>query len=116
MKPKANRVFVPVLLLAAFVVVGLNTWLAFRSINSLIDSQYQVDHTWQSINQVERIMGLAKDAETGNRGYLITGEERYLEPYLSARQQLPIDLDSPSVSDRGQSGSNVHTLKRCGRR
>ncbi len=92
MKPQANPALVPVLLLAAFAVVGLNTWLAFRSVDSLIDSQYQVDHTWQTIDQVERIMGLAKDAETGNRGYLITGEERYLDPYLSARQQLPIDL------------------------
>jgi signal transduction histidine kinase len=93
MKPKANRILVPALLLIALVVVGLNTWLAIRAIDSLTDSHYWVDHTWQSINQVERIMGLVKDAETGNRGYLITGEEQYLEPYLTAKQQLPPDLD-----------------------
>ncbi|MBN9618000.1 MAG: histidine kinase [Acidobacteriales bacterium 59-55] len=93
MKTKVNHLFVPVLLLAALVVVGLNTWVAIRAIDSLTDSQQMVDHTWQSINQVERIMGLVKDAETGNRGYLITGDEQYLEPYLSARRQLPADLD-----------------------
>lgn len=92
MKPKTNRVFVPVLLLFAFGVVGLNTWLAFRSIDSLIRSEGRVDHSWQSIDQVERIMSSAKDAETGNRGYLITGEEKYLAPYLSARQELPKEL------------------------
>jgi signal transduction histidine kinase len=92
MKPKTNRVFVPVLLLFAFGVVGLNTWLAFRSINSLIRSEAWVDHTWQSIDLVERIMSSAKDAETGNRGYLITGDEKYLAPYLSARQELPKEL------------------------
>ena len=40
MKPKAHRVYVPILLLFAFVVVGLNTWLAFRAVNSLVQSEY----------------------------------------------------------------------------
>lgn len=93
MRPKANRVLVPSLLLIAFVIVGLNTWLAFRSVSALVRSDYWVDHTWQSIDQVERIMSSAKDAETGNRGYLITGDENYLAPYLSAKQDLPTELN-----------------------
>jgi signal transduction histidine kinase len=110
MKPKAHRVYVPLLLFFALVVVGLNTWLAFRSISSLIQSEYWVDHTWQSINQVERIMSSAKDAETGNRGYLITGDAEYLAPYLAAQRDLPSELahfqaltsDSPSQQARLQ--------------
>ncbi|MEO8737204.1 MAG: CHASE3 domain-containing protein [Edaphobacter sp.] len=93
MKPKANRVLVPVLLLVAILIVGLNTWIAFRAVGSLINSQYWVDHTWQAINQVERIMGSAKDAESGNRGYLITGDESYLVPYLFAKRDLPVELN-----------------------
>jgi signal transduction histidine kinase len=93
MKPKAKRVYVPILLLFAFAVVGLNTLLAFRAVNSLVQSEYLVDHTWQSVDQVERIMSSAKDAETGNRGYLITGEDSYLEPYTAATHDLPIELN-----------------------
>ncbi len=93
MKPKANRVYVPILLLFAFAVVGLNTWLAFRAVNSLVQSEYWVDHTWQSVDQVERIMSSAKDAETGNRGYLITGDDSYLAPYSVATRDLPIELN-----------------------
>jgi signal transduction histidine kinase len=93
MKPKTNRVYVPILLLFAFVVVGLNTWLAFRAVNSLVQSEYLVDHTWQSVDQVERIMSSAKDAETGNRGYLITGDDSYLAPYTAATHDLPIELN-----------------------
>lgn len=93
MKPKTNRVYVPILLLFAFVIVGLNTWLAFRAVNSLVQSEYWVDHTWQCIDQVERIMSSAKDAETGNRGFLITGDDSYLEPYTSATHDLPAELD-----------------------
>lgn len=93
MKPKAHRVFVPVLLLFALVVIGLNTWLALRAVHSLLESEYWVDHTWQSIDQVERIMSSAKDAETGNRGYLITGDKSYLTPYVAATHELPVELN-----------------------
>lgn len=92
-KTKPNRILVPFLLLIAFAVVAADSWLAVKSVNSLISSEYWVDHSWQAINQVERIMGSAKDAETGNRGFLITGDDRYLEPYTAARRDLPAELD-----------------------
>ena len=31
--------------------------------------------------QLEALLSSVKDAETGQRGFLLTGEERYLEPY-----------------------------------
>jgi len=68
--------------------------MALRSVQRLDESRRWVDHTWQVIAQVERIMSLAKDAETGSRGYLLTGEERFLEPYVNARNRLPAELDT----------------------
>jgi signal transduction histidine kinase len=113
MKPKTNRVFVPILLLFAFGVVGLNTWLAFRSVNSLLQSEYWVDHTWQCIDQVERIMSSAKDAETGNRGYLITGDKSYLAPYLSATQELPVELNrfQQLTSDNASQQARIQVMR-----
>ena len=93
MKRRANRYVVPALLSVATVVVAMNAWLAFRAVDSLLLSQHWVEHTWQVINQVDIIMGLAKDAETGSRGFLITGEEAYLQPYKDARRELPPQLD-----------------------
>ena len=93
MKPRANRFIVPALLLVATVIVALNAWFAFRAVGSLLDSEHWVEHTWQVINKVERIMSSAKDAETGNRGYLISGDEAYLEPYNDAIRELPKELD-----------------------
>ena len=96
------------LLLAAVLVVALNTWLAFRSIDVLVQSEFWVQHTLEVINQVERIMSSAKDAETGNRGFLITGDAAYLEPYTVAVRDLPSEIDkfatltgdNPSQQDR----------------
>lgn len=81
------------LLLGAILVVIVNTWVAFHSVEVLVASEQWVQHTLEVINQVERIMSSAKDAETGNRGFLITGEDAYLQPYVEAGKELPGDLN-----------------------
>ncbi len=93
-KTTTYRALIPLLLSAAVLVVLINTLFAFRSVRTLLDSEQLVEHTWQGIYQVELIMGSAKDAETGNRGYLITGDEAYLDPYNDAVRQLPKQLDT----------------------
>lgn len=93
MKPATNRILVPSLLITAILVISLNAWFAFRSIDGLLQSEAWVQHTWQVINQVEGIMSSAKDAETGNRGFLITGDEAYLAPYDSGIKEIPREMD-----------------------
>ncbi|RXH58293.1 sensor histidine kinase [Granulicella sibirica] len=94
MPPKSNRFIVPLLLFAALAVVALNAFFAFRAVEVLVSSESWVQHTWQVIYQVELIMSSAKDAETGNRGFLITEDASYLAPYLSALKELPGELDT----------------------
>ena len=89
-------------------LVAVNTWLAFNAVEALERGQFWVQHTYQVIAQVERIMSAAKDAETGERGYLITGDERYLEPYVTAQKELPEEMqafealtaDNPNQQER----------------
>ena len=94
MTSHANQKAITSLLFVAVAIVALNTWLAFRSITVLVDSETWVQHTLQVINQVEQIMSSAKDAETGNRGFLITGDPEYLEPYTRAVKDLPGEMDA----------------------
>ena len=94
MKLKNVRTLVPFLLFGAIVVVTLNAWFAFRAVQVLVQGEGWVQHTWQVILQVEKAMSSAKDAETGHRGYLITGDEAYLQPYHAALAELPVELDT----------------------
>ena len=94
MERRPRTLLIPVLLFVAVCIVALNALLAFRSLEAMETNQRMVAHTWQVINQVERIMSSAKDAETGDRGYLITQDPAYLAPYTSALQGLPRELDS----------------------
>jgi CheY-like chemotaxis protein/signal transduction histidine kinase len=46
-------------------------------------------HTYDVIAHIESLLSKLQDAETGQRGYLLTGNEEYLEPYLDALRDNP---------------------------
>ena len=46
----------------------------------------------EQIRDLERFVSTLKDVETGQRGYLLTGDERYLEPYQRAHTNLTLEL------------------------
>jgi CHASE3 domain sensor protein len=103
-----QRTHIPILLLIAAIIVLLNAWWALQSVRTLVTNAYSLAHSWQVVHQVERVLGSAVNAETGERGYLISGMDSYLEPYTTARQELPGELarlqsliaDSPSQQER----------------
>ncbi len=82
----------PVLAAIVFVVL-LNAFLAFGAIRDLLQSEFWLSHTWRVISQLEIVMGSAKDAETGVRGYVITGDDKYLKPFLYARSNVLLQID-----------------------
>jgi methyl-accepting chemotaxis protein len=73
----------PIVLLA---VIGA---VAYRSIHSLTNTSQLVAHTHEVLEHVANVLSLLKDAETGQRGYVITGDEAYLEPYQAVVNSIP---------------------------
>ena len=67
----------------SFVVLAAVGLVAYRSIESLTRSSYAVAHTHTVLEDLAGVFGEIRAAETGQRGYVITGEEVYLEPYQS---------------------------------
>ncbi len=61
---------------------------------SLYDSEEQVRRSHEVYMGLERLLALARDAETGQRGYVITGREEYLEPYREATPRIDHQLDA----------------------
>ena len=76
--------------LAIFSVVGL---IAYQGTHHLVESAREETHTYQVLSELEKIFSLAKDAETGQQGYILTGEPSYLEPYQTAANQLEQKLE-----------------------
>jgi signal transduction histidine kinase len=92
-------------LIAGFVVlaviIGARSWL--------IEVQRQNQEAVLSAAQFERrlteMLSELKDAETGQRGFLLTGAEPYLEPLMSAREALPramAEIRAYAATDREQ--------------
>ncbi len=71
-----------VLIAGAFVILLL-------ALNSTRDSGELADHSRQELDAAARLEALVIDLETGQRGYIITHEERFLAPWAAARKAFP---------------------------
>jgi PAS domain S-box-containing protein len=71
--------------LAMLVIVGMIAAWSLRQVNT---SDYWVDHTREVISNNQQLLSDVKDAETAERGYIITGDESYLEPYNPAAADI----------------------------
>ncbi|MBV8746559.1 MAG: diguanylate cyclase [Xanthobacteraceae bacterium] len=65
----------------------------------------------QALLQTETVLSVLRDAETGERGFLLTGAERYLEPYQNAVKVLPSALADLKASN----GASAELLPRITR-
>jgi signal transduction histidine kinase len=85
-----------------------NAALSYRATRILIKNERWVSHTHQVLTALEVVLSTLKDAETGERGFIITGSNEYLEPYQSAIRQIDEQLqtlqqltaDSPQQQQR----------------
>jgi len=71
--------FIIILLLFALVSV-----VSLYNMKKAQEDARWVEHTYEVLAKIESVLSEFKDAETGQRGYLITGQNHYLGPYNSA--------------------------------
>jgi hypothetical protein len=69
---------------AMIVIVAAIGLLSYRNWNTDDDLVQAAEHTRTIIAQTADLLSLLKDAETGQRGYLLTGDQQYLAPYQAA--------------------------------
>ncbi|WP_080239359.1 sensor histidine kinase [Spirosoma rigui] len=77
----------------AFVLIVCGFAISFYSYYQYGKDTERVRHTYQVIGALENTLSLVKDVETGARGFVITRDSTYLEPYYAALQELPARLD-----------------------
>lgn len=80
----------PLAVLAAFSLLAVNE-VSFRRSTAAAANIEQAQQTRSTLN---RLMQNLLDAETGQRGYLLTGDQTYLDPYTSALEEINQNLDN----------------------
>lgn len=81
-------------LIVAPLLLLLTTWEIQREFTRGRVLREAVDHSYEQRMQLQTLFSLLQDAETGQRGYVITGQQRFLEPYDAALRRLPSHLAS----------------------
>ncbi|KAF2512833.1 PAS domain-containing protein [Flavobacterium zhairuonense] len=76
-----------IFVIAVFILLFLSS-IAYKHNQDLNESSKLVMHTYEINIQLERLMSAIKDAETGQRGYIITRNGRFLAPYLYSRDKV----------------------------
>jgi two-component system, NarL family, sensor histidine kinase EvgS len=77
----------------ACVVLLIIGWISFERMADLREASESVDRALMIREATGLLLSLVKDAETGQRGFVITGARRYLEPYNAALASVPQNLD-----------------------
>jgi len=110
--PQQTRLLTPYVFAALgllfLVVIGAG-WAALRQ----SADQAQVEHTLEVEMRIMRVFSTLQDAETGQRGYLLTGIESYLEPYNEAAPRLDAELAALETltADNPTQRANVNALR-----
>ena len=73
------------LVLALLVMISV---VVYQSVTSLIETFKWVDHTYEVIGTGNDLLMSLVNMETGERGFMITGEEGYLDPYIQGKEEL----------------------------
>ncbi|PZQ65758.1 MAG: histidine kinase [Phenylobacterium zucineum] len=68
--------------------------VSYLNIDALQANNAKIRHSHEVIVAVDDLMSTIQDAETGQRGYLLTGNDRYLEPYQRAVAAATPRLDA----------------------
>jgi signal transduction histidine kinase/CheY-like chemotaxis protein/CHASE3 domain sensor protein len=94
--------------LIAVIAVIVIALLSYESLLTTTDSARKLTKTVEVLAHLQTFMSTLKDAETGQRGYLLTGRESYLEPYSGAALAMSGELaamrrltaDEPGLRER----------------
>ena len=67
--------------------------MSYTALQARTDSREAIARTMVTLENLQRAISAVKDAETGQRGFLLTGEEPYLAPHSQAVAQIPGEIE-----------------------
>ncbi len=106
------RILLSSLLVVAVLGVGLSR---ANNAHEELEKQFErlVQHDLKLADDAEQLLRLMVDLETGKRGYLLTGDRSFLEPYEKARKELEgLLTEAQAVAEDGMEDERVAAFGR----
>ena len=107
----AHKIWIMLVLTVLFLLAGIAASLKiYQHIATSYSEQRQ---TLLVIDTFEDFLSALKDAETGERGFVITGNEAFLQPYLAERDSLQVRLHYlEHILETDASKASIQELRR----
>ena len=99
--------------LSLFILI-VTSVASYSSIYNLLEGARWVDHTDSVIIKSDRVLAILRDAESGQRGFLLTGDTSFLTPYATASDRVQVIIDSVGemTADNPRQARNIEELKK----
>jgi signal transduction histidine kinase/CHASE3 domain sensor protein len=110
----SSSIFLKIIFTVALFALILIAGISYRHTNAVAESSKSVIHTHEVQKELEQLLSQLKDAETGQRGYIITKDSVFLEPYINAIAQYDKSFSSIQnlVADNKQQLINLNELSK----
>lgn len=98
------------LVVALMCAISIVTYIG---VSSIIDATRWVNHTYEVIRTAESVSAAMVDMETGQRGFMVTGQDEYLEPYYLGKDRFKalIDKGQQLTSDNPAQGGRWEQVR-----
>ncbi len=99
-------------IVAVFILFFISN-LSYQQVKSLSEKEQLVMHTYKVQILLEQLFSLTKDAETGQRGFIITNDSAFLQPYNNAYHNIDSIYNEIKVltKDSPEQQQNLINLK-----
>ena len=97
------------ILLPALLLVAIEIYRAISIVPGIRESQDRVARSFHIITAAHSLDQAMQDAERGQRGFLITGDDAYLKPYYAGVQEFPAKFQELRQLTEGNAEQQQHT-------
>jgi CheY-like chemotaxis protein/signal transduction histidine kinase len=88
-----RRRILPLAFVAVLALLIVNAYVLIRSVDDVREHQQGLTVATDIKIHLESLMSHVKDVETGQRGFSVSGEDRFLEPFTQGRAAAPQDVE-----------------------
>ena len=91
----------------------ISSTASYISITNLITSSRMVRESHQTIDNLNSFLSIVKDAETGQRGFILTGDPSFLTPYNEAKEKIAENFNTlmPEIGNSALQKENLERLR-----
>ena len=105
--------YIKILFLGIVMVLLIISVITYKNLKNYTEEVRLIRHSTSVFRSLEMLLSTIKDAETGHRGYQLTHDTVYLQPYHASVKLLPLQLRALEnlVTDNKVQAKQVDTLR-----